>query len=126
MDLTNSTKLVSTDIQESSNRDGIQDITESKESILNGKLSFFPGNFRFYSLFAQSSLGQIVGSQRPSSAFNSVISKIATFSDFFVLHFLMDRQSPLRSRQLQSSPLRPVCISMGDSKVELQTRLTTS
>ena len=45
MDLTNSTKLVSTDMRESSNPPCNQDITESKESILNGKLAFFLRNF---------------------------------------------------------------------------------
>ena len=61
MDLTNSTKLVSTDIQESSNPPGMHDITESKESILNGKLAFFLRNFWFDSISALSSPRQIVG-----------------------------------------------------------------
>ena len=58
MDLTNSTKLVSTDVLESSNLPGIQDVTESRESILNGKLAFFSRKFGFQALCAQLPPGQ--------------------------------------------------------------------
>lgn len=61
MDLTNSTKLVSTDMIEGSNAPGIGDITMSKESILNGKLALFPRNFRFQSLCAPRQPGRDCG-----------------------------------------------------------------
>ena len=37
MDLTNSTKLMSTDNQDHTNPHGCQDVTEGKESLLHGK-----------------------------------------------------------------------------------------
>ena len=50
MDLTNSTKLMSTDNQDQSNIHGCQDITDGKESVLHGKLTIFSRNFEIYAL----------------------------------------------------------------------------
>ena len=49
MDLTTSTKLMSTDNHDQSNPHGCQDITEGKESLLHGKLSSIPQNHDFSS-----------------------------------------------------------------------------
>ena len=49
MDLTTSTKLMSTDNHDQSNPHGCQDITEGKESLLHGRLSFKAQNYDFSS-----------------------------------------------------------------------------
>ena len=81
MDLTNTTKLVSADMVESSPPPGIHDSTMGKESLLNGKLAFFPGNFRFQSLCAPPQPGQNMRPRELWKLLIPAISKITTYSD---------------------------------------------
>ena len=81
MDLTNSTKLVSTDMVESSHPHGIHDSTMGKESLLNGKLAFLPGNFESEPLCAAPQSRQNTRPPELTKLLIRAISKIATYCD---------------------------------------------
>ena len=76
MDLTTSTKLMSTDNHDQSNPHGCQDITEGKESLLHGRLSLMTRNHDFRPT-AKFSPGDISAGFRASG--DSIISKSIKF-----------------------------------------------